>query len=60
MGMKIALAADHAGFALKEATEVLFGIRRTQMFVDFGAMAEDPTDDYPDFIRPACDARCAG
>lgn len=49
-GLKVALAADHAGFELKEA------LRRelegtSHEIVDLGAHAYDPADDYPDFAE---------
>ena len=50
--MKIFLAADHAGFELKEflsnhLIQLAFNVE------DCGAYAMDSTDDYPDFIIPA-------
>ena len=49
------LATDHAGFNLKEKikqflTELGY---ETQ---DFGAFSFEPTDDYPDFVKPAAEA----
>jgi ribose 5-phosphate isomerase B len=49
-GLKVALAADHAGFELKEA------LRRelegtSHEIVDLGAHSYDPRDDYPDFAE---------
>ena len=51
--MKIALAADHAGFALKETAREFL---QSQGFIveDFGTYSEDPVD-YPDLA--ACAAR---
>jgi ribose 5-phosphate isomerase B len=57
--MKIGLAADHGGFALKEViTEFL----QQQGFEvkDFGAFVLDNADDYPDFIIPLAKAVTAG
>jgi len=55
--MKIVLAADHAGFELKE--KVREYLEKENFTVeDFGAYAYDNTDDYPDFILPA--ARVVG
>lgn len=50
--MKIALAADHAGYELKEVLKahLLSGGHEVD---DVGAHALDQTDDYPDFIVPA-------
>lgn len=57
--MKIALSTDHAGYTrlkkLKEGLE-LAGYATH----DFGPAQFDVNDDYPDFIRPACNAILAG
>jgi len=48
----IVLAADHAGFKLKE--EVKRSLLELNYEVkDFGAFKYESTDDYPDFINPA-------
>ena len=48
----IDLAADHAGFELKE--EVKRSLLELNYEVkDFGAFKYESTDDYPDFINPA-------
>ena len=48
----IVLAADHAGFELKE--EVKRSLLELNYEVkDFGAFKYESTDDYPDFINPA-------
>jgi ribose 5-phosphate isomerase B len=48
----IVLAADHAGFELKE--EVKRSLLELNYEVkDFGAFEYESTDDYPDFINPA-------
>jgi ribose 5-phosphate isomerase B len=48
MDMRIALAGDHAGFALKEkAREWL--VARGETVLDLGAREVNPTDDYPDY-----------
>ncbi|MGB9724357.1 MAG: ribose 5-phosphate isomerase B [Chloroflexia bacterium] len=57
--MRIAVAADHAGFALKEALKACLE-EMGHSVVDFGAYREDPADDYPDFGRPAARAVAAG
>ncbi|MDP1690329.1 MAG: RpiB/LacA/LacB family sugar-phosphate isomerase [bacterium] len=48
---KIFIAADHAGFALKNA---LTGHIRTLGYdvEDLGAHSFDPDDDYPDYVTP--------
>lgn len=53
--MKIALSTDHAGFSrLKRLKAGLELIGYT--CIDYGPVAFNPTDDYPDFIRPAAEA----
>lgn len=49
--MRIGIAADHAGFYLKEKLAVDLESAGHEV-VDFGAMAYDAEDDYPDFIIP--------
>jgi ribose 5-phosphate isomerase B len=56
--MRIALAADHAGFHYKERLAVLLRELGHEP-VDFGTHSEDPVD-YPLFIRPAALAVAAG
>jgi ribose 5-phosphate isomerase B len=49
--MKIFMAADHAGFALKNA--IAEHLRTLGHSVeDLGASAFDPEDDYPDYVTP--------
>lgn len=56
--MKIGLAADHAGYELKEA--VAAHLRRRGYEVrDFGTDSDEPVD-YPDVIRPAAQSVAAG
>lgn len=48
--MRIFLGTDHAGFKLKEEIKVwLHGLGYSVS--DEGAFAEEPEDDYPDFIQ---------
>jgi ribose 5-phosphate isomerase B len=49
--MKIALASDHAGFALKEQLKAHLRAL-DHVPCDFGTFDDTPVD-YPDFIRPA-------
>jgi ribose 5-phosphate isomerase B len=57
--MRVGIAGDHGGFALKrEVTESLRGAGYD--VVDFGAHRLDPADDYPDFIIPLARAVAAG
>jgi ribose 5-phosphate isomerase B len=48
MDMLIALAGDHAGFALKEKAKEWL-VARGETVLDLGAREADPTDDYPDY-----------
>ncbi len=52
--MKIFLASDHAGFALKEELRgFLLGLGYE--VADMGAHRFDKNDDYPDFVRPVAE-----
>jgi ribose 5-phosphate isomerase B len=53
--MKIHLAADHAGFMLKEHLK-MFLQERGYDVMDHGAFAYNEEDDSPDFIYPAARA----
>jgi ribose 5-phosphate isomerase B len=57
--MKIAVAADHAGFALKQII-VQDLTAHGYDIIDLGTHAPDPSDDYPDYARPACEAVRSG
>src|SRR5271157_5691617 len=57
--MKIALAADHGGFDMKQV--LITRLREAGHEVrDFGAAKLDPDDDYPDHIIPLARAVAAG
>lgn len=57
--MRVALAADHGGFVLKE--ELAAALRASgHQVIDFGAHALDPSDDYPDFVVPLAKAVASG
>ncbi len=57
--MKIALAADHGGFEMKEV--LIERLRNAGHEVsDFGAASFDPNDDYPDYVVPLARAVAAG
>lgn len=57
--MRVGIAADHGGFALKgQLAELLRG--SGYEVVDFGAQQLNPADDYPDFIIPMARAVAAG
>jgi ribose 5-phosphate isomerase B len=53
--MKIYLATDHAGFALKEKIKAYL-LTKDFVVEDCGALAFDKEDDYPDFIAKAAEA----
>ena len=49
--MRVGIAADHAGFALKE--QLAKGLRDAgHEVLDFGSAALAPEDDYPDYVVP--------
>jgi ribose 5-phosphate isomerase B len=57
--MKVALAADHGGFDMKQA--LIDRLRQAGHTVtDFGAATLEPSDDYPDYIVPLSRAVAAG
>src|SRR6266481_5407155 len=57
--MRVGIATDHGGFALKQ--ELLAQLRAAgHEVVDFGALALKPDDDYPDFVIPLAQAVVAG
>jgi len=53
--MKIYLAADHAGYNLKQQIKKYLGGAGHEV-KDFGAHEEHSTDDYPDYIHPLAQA----
>lgn len=57
--MKIGIAADHGGFALKEVIKKFLQAQQHEV-KDFGATQRDDTDDYPDFVVPLANAVAAG
>jgi ribose 5-phosphate isomerase B len=57
--MRVGIATDHGGFALKE--ELIAQLRAAGYeILDFGAGASDPEDDYPDYVLPLAEAVSAG
>ena len=52
--MKIYIAADHAGFKLKNYLKEYL-LKNGYNVEDCGAHEYDPLDDYPDFIMPAAE-----
>ena len=53
--MKIGIAADHGGYALKEIIHP-FLLSLKHEVKDFGAYSFDKDDDYPDFVLPLAKA----
>jgi ribose 5-phosphate isomerase B len=53
--MKIHIATDHAGFALKEAV-VEYLVKHNHDVIDHGAFSYHADDDYPEFIKKAASA----
>ena len=53
--MTIHLAADHAGFTLKEHLKTYLE-KLDHHVVDHGAFSLDNNDDYPDFVTPCAEA----
>ncbi len=51
----IYLAADHAGFELKETIKAHL-VQKGHKVKDMGAYSLNLTDDYPDFVRPVAQA----
>lgn len=53
--MRVGIASDHGGFALKkQIAELLRGAGHE--VVDFGAHQLSPGDDYPDYVIPLANA----
>jgi len=57
--MRIGIASDHGGFALKNEIAAKLRSSRHEVF-DFGAHAVDLADDYPDFVIPLARTLAAG
>jgi ribose 5-phosphate isomerase B len=57
--MRVGIATDHGGFALKE--EMVAQLRAAgHELIDFGAHQLATDDDYPDFVTPLAEAVTAG
>lgn len=57
--MRVGIATDHGGFALKE--ELVAQLQAVGYeIIDFGANSLNPEDDYPDFVVPLGRAVAAG
>jgi RpiB/LacA/LacB family sugar-phosphate isomerase len=57
--MKIGIAADHGGYDMKQKLYILLGAKGHHV-VDFGNLAYDKEDEYPDFAIPLARAVAAG
>jgi ribose 5-phosphate isomerase B len=57
--VKLVIASDHAGFALKEEMRAKLTAGGNE-FVDLGACKYDPEDDYPDFAERVGEAIKSG
>ena len=57
--MRVGIASDHGGFALKEQIADLLRGSGHEV-VDFGARELSPGDDYPDYVIPLARAVAAG
>jgi ribose 5-phosphate isomerase B len=57
--MRVGIASDHGGFALKEQIADLLRGSGSEV-VDFGARELSPGDDYPDYVIPLAKAVAAG
>ncbi|HXS76829.1 MAG TPA: ribose 5-phosphate isomerase B [Terracidiphilus sp.] len=57
--MKLVIASDHAGFALKEEVRAYL-TKAGHEIVDLGAFRCEPQDDYPDFAERVGEAIKAG
>jgi ribose 5-phosphate isomerase B len=56
--VRVGIATDHGGFGLKK--ELASQLRSGGFeLVDFGAFAQHPDDDYPDFVIPLAEAVAA-
>jgi ribose 5-phosphate isomerase B len=58
-GKKIGIAADHAGFELKEYVKKMLSNSGYEV-IDFGNTEQNPDDDYPDYIIPLARAISSG
>lgn len=59
MNVKLVIASDHAGFALKEELRASLAAAGHEI-VDLGAFVCEPEDDYPDFGEKVGEAVKAG
>jgi ribose 5-phosphate isomerase B len=57
--MRIAIASDHGGFELKERIKQYL-LEEGHQVEDFGALSFVQDDDYPDYVKPACESILSG
>jgi ribose 5-phosphate isomerase B len=57
--MRIGIAADHGGFALKEDLRAQLAAAGHSV-IDFGSYKLDTSDDFPDFVTPLSNAVALG
>ncbi|UFS69938.1 RpiB/LacA/LacB family sugar-phosphate isomerase [Geomonas sp. RF6] len=57
--MRVGVAADHGGYALKSRVAEALASEGHEV-VDFGAFQLEPSDDYPDFVLPLAKALSEG
>ncbi|CAN5276428.1 hypothetical protein BH09BAC2_BH09BAC2_02210 [soil metagenome] len=53
--LRIGIAADHGGFAMKESLVKMLSEKNYEV-IDFGNSVLNNDDDYPDFVIPLADA----
>ena len=57
--MRVAIGADHGGYALKDEMKQFLQSLGHEM-IDVGAHTLDPADDFPDFTKPLAESVAAG
>ena len=57
--MRVAIGADHGGYALKDELKTFLQSLGHEM-IDVGAHTLDPADDFPDFTRPLAESVASG
>ncbi len=58
MKLRVAIGADHGGFALKDY--IVRCLREAYQLLDLGAFTLDPQDDYPDYAAAVARAVASG
>jgi len=57
--VRVGIATDHGGFDLKSDLTLHLQAAGYEV-VNFGALSQDPDDDYPDFVVPLAESVAAG